>query len=176
MESEASKSPTTYKRIQMWTDGETRQLLDFYANYMVDIGPMKKFKTKKEMWADIASRIPDKTPKQCEERYKTILKRKKVAVENNKSSGSKRKSIDFEEELNKISSMDDSIEPEVQISSQKFLKVEKKDIKKTEETKIKKKTIQETLIEIAEKKEEAKERRHQEKMALLQKVLEAKNK
>lgn len=49
--------------------------------------------------------------------------------------GAKRKSIDFEEEFNKISSMEDSTEPEFQISSQMCVKVERKE---TEETNVKK--------------------------------------
>jgi len=49
---------------------------------MSDIGPLKKFKTKKLMWAQISKDMMtmlnlSKTPLQIENRYKTVLKRKK---------------------------------------------------------------------------------------------------
>lgn len=126
------------------------------------------------MWAKISSMIPEKTPKQCEERYKTVLRRKKTAVDNNSASGSKRKKIEFEDELNRICLLDDSIEPGVQISSQKCFINEKSEKVKVEKFKIRNRTVQETLIELAEKKEKAKERRHNKKMDLLKKLLEGK--
>ena len=49
------------------------------------------------MCTGTVSGIPDKIIKQCEERYKTVLKRTKVAVENNQTSGSRRKNVHFEE-------------------------------------------------------------------------------
>ncbi|KAI8126850.1 hypothetical protein CVS40_3414 [Lucilia cuprina] len=79
MESETNESPTTSKRIlQLWSDGDTRLLLDLYANYLPEIGPLKKFKSKKDMWSKISTEIPDKSAKQCEERYKTVLRRKNL--------------------------------------------------------------------------------------------------
>lgn len=156
--------------VSVWSDGETRHLLDLYANYMSEIGPMKKFKNKKDMWVKIASEVSEKTAKQCEERYKTVLRRKKVAIDNNHASGSKRKHIDFEDELTKICQMDDSIEPEIQISSQKCVKAEKSENQKFKNPKLKKKTVQETLLEIADKKEEARERRHKERMEAAHKM------
>lgn len=70
------------------------------------------------MWIRIAEEISKKfckvrTSVQVENRYKTILRRKKSAVENNSASGSSRQDVPFEEELHKIASTDDSIEPEV---------------------------------------------------------------
>lgn len=166
----------------VWSDGDSRLLLDLYGSYLPEIGPLKKFKNKKDMWSKISSEIPNMSPKQCEERYKTILKRKKSSIDNNSKTGAKRMKVDYEDELNKICSLDDSIEPEIQISSQKKITKEKPDIK-TVGHKVKKKlSVHETLLDIAEKKEEAKERRHKEKMEevksmkiILQKILEDKN-
>jgi len=78
---------------------------------------MKRFKTKKTMWSQISADMQkmlniSKTALQIENRYKTVLKRKKKAVENNSRSGS-REEVPFEEELRKIAHSDDSIEPEV---------------------------------------------------------------
>ncbi|XP_046806460.1 uncharacterized protein LOC111688225 [Lucilia cuprina] len=170
MESETNESPTTSKRIlQLWSDGDTCLLLDLYANYLPEIGPLKKFKSKKDMWSKISTEIPDKSAKQCEERYKTVLRRKNL-----------RKIIEFEAELTKICKLDDSIEPEVQMSSQQILKKEK--INKVSKGSDKKRSVHQILEEIAAKREEAREKRHKEKMeaiektqSLLQTILQEKN-
>lgn len=38
---------------------------------------MKRFKRKLDMWSEISSQIGTKNSKQCEERFKTVLRRKK---------------------------------------------------------------------------------------------------
>ena len=65
----------------VWTDAETTLLLGLYKQYMTRIGPMKQFKTKKSMWIKLSGTLNNKfntfkTPLQCENRYKTVLKRK----------------------------------------------------------------------------------------------------
>ena len=55
--------------------------MDLYKEYLPQIGPLKRFKNKKEMWLNIANDYPGKSAKQCEERYKTVLKRKRPKVE-----------------------------------------------------------------------------------------------
>lgn len=55
--------------------------MDLYKEYLPQIGPLKRFKNKKDMWANIANEYPGKSAKQCEERYKTVLKRKRPKVE-----------------------------------------------------------------------------------------------
>ncbi|XP_053967613.1 uncharacterized protein LOC128869147 [Anastrepha ludens] len=152
------ESPISSKTVTVWTEGETRLLLDKYASYLPDIGPFKQLKTKKDMWMKIGAEFDGKSWKQCEERYKTIMKRKKVAVENNRTSGAKRQKLQFEEELEKTCKIDDSIEPAVKISSQCIIK------KELVQKQRKKKTLQENMLEIAATKEEAREKRHKEKM------------
>lgn len=71
---------------------------------MPDIGPLRRFKSKKGLIAHV---IRGKTPKQCEEKYKT------ATVENNITSESKTCRIDIEHKISKICLMDDSIEPAV---------------------------------------------------------------
>lgn len=71
-----------------WTDSATIFILDKYKIYLSQVGPMKKFKSKKTMWAEISKELEEnlnisKTPLQVENRYKTVLKRKKKTVENN---------------------------------------------------------------------------------------------
>lgn len=66
--------------------------------------------------------------------------------------------------------MDDSIEPEVLMSSQAVLmKTSSTPSPKAKEVE-KKKSVQETLLEIAKRKEEARERRHREKMESLSNI------
>ncbi|KYN13630.1 hypothetical protein ALC57_14178 [Trachymyrmex cornetzi] len=127
-----------------------------------------------------------KTPLQIENRYKTILKRKKKAVENNSKSGSSRETVPFEEELNKIAHSDDSIEPEV-LRSAKSVKYPKLNKSMLEEisndsalthstesslpkTKKSKSSSGDKRMEYWEKKEAAKERRHQEKLNLIREL------
>lgn len=65
-----------------WTDAQSVMLLDLYEEYLPLVGPLKRFKTKRNMWNKIAEIINqklkcNKTAVQAENRYKTILKRKK---------------------------------------------------------------------------------------------------
>lgn len=121
------------------------------------------------MWLSIANEFDDKTWKQCEDRYKTVMKRKRAAVNNNNTSGSKRQCTNFDEELEKIAKLDDSIEPAIQISSQAFIQKEhsdqnQKSVRNSDKGIINKKSIQQTLIDIAEQKEKARAIRHKERM------------
>lgn len=88
------------------------------------VGPMKKFKTKKGMWEKIAQDIKDNlnwkyTSVQVENRFKTLLKRKKDAIQHNKRSGNDRTDVPYEEQLEKIAALDDSIQPEILMSINK---------------------------------------------------------
>lgn len=153
---------------------------------------MKKFKTKKNMWKKIASDIKNilninRSEVQCENRYKTILKRKKKATGNNHTSGASREIIEYENELSKISAIDDSVEPEVlrgvdQCVTKHISAVSscsspmsdaeagpsgmKKNVNKPKHT-----SISETLVELQKLKEENKERRHKEKMDSLKELI-----
>lgn len=94
------------------------------------------------MWAQIANDLKEiinakKTPAQVENRYKTIIKRKKKAIENNHKSGSSRQCIEYEQELLKIAAADDSVEPEVLRSSSQFvLKKRSEDDKEKKQRKL----------------------------------------
>lgn len=203
-----------------WTDAQSVMLLDLYEEYLPLVGPLKRFKTKRIMWNKLAEIINqklkcNKTAVQAENRYKTILKRKKNAVDNNRKSGAERMEIPYEKELNKIACIDDSVEPEVMgtasgitiikkckdvdghaipststvTQKQKVETIQEKSqnvdgcatpstsrIQNAESTprqKRKVKTIQETLWEIHEKKEESKERRHKEKLDFIKKLFVA---
>ncbi|XP_037514422.2 uncharacterized protein LOC119390800 [Rhipicephalus sanguineus] len=102
-----------------WTDGQTKLLLEYYYKYFPQIGPFKKFKNRKQAFKQISQDIEavlgiTKTPEQCENRYKTVIRRRKAASDNNNRSGASPTPVPFDDEVRKIESIDDSIEPEVQ--------------------------------------------------------------
>lgn len=161
-----------------WCDESTRLLLDKYEQYLPIIGPMKRFKCKKSMWIQISNDISTelnivRSDVQCENRYKTILKRKAQSVRNNQQSGAKRTKVEFEEELNKIKTIDDSLEPEVLQGPGKIIAKDKENVamdyavQKLTKDKKKKMSINETLLHIQKDKEERRERRHIEKLEVL---------
>ncbi|KAL1485784.1 hypothetical protein MTO96_047215 [Rhipicephalus appendiculatus] len=100
-----------------WTAGETKLLLDYYQQYFAQIGPMKKFKNKKLMFAKIAANITEaigaqKTGEQCCSRYKTVMRRKRSAAAHNNKSGNSPCDVPYEDDIAKIRWLDDSLEPE----------------------------------------------------------------
>ncbi|XP_037286871.2 uncharacterized protein LOC119179852 [Rhipicephalus microplus] len=102
-----------------WTEGQTRLLLEYYLKYFPQIGPFKKFKNRKQAFKQISMDIEAvlgiaKTPEQCENRYKTVIRRRKVSSDHNKRSGASPTPVPFDDEVKKIESIDDSIEPEVE--------------------------------------------------------------
>lgn len=132
------------------------------------------------MWNQIAQDLKkilniERTSVQCENRYKTVIKRKKKSIDNNNKSGSSRMEIEYEEELKKILAADDSIKPEIlrgvkKITNNQVLKSCNIKISNTEVKKKIRKSLQDILYEINERKEAAKERRHKEKLKLLKKL------
>ncbi|KAH8008972.1 hypothetical protein MRX96_019311 [Rhipicephalus microplus] len=100
-----------------WDEGETRLLLTLYAQYNNEVGPFKKFRTKRAMYQEVAKEILkilgiSRSAEQCDSRLKTIIRRKKNEVTNNRTSGRSRCRVSYEE-FARIRALDDSIEPEV---------------------------------------------------------------
>ncbi|KAH9378297.1 hypothetical protein HPB48_021779 [Haemaphysalis longicornis] len=84
---------------------------------MDQVGPMKKFKNKKEMFEYFADMITEtfnvtRTGQQCSSRYKTVIRRKTKAKCHNNTYGMAPTDIPFEDEIEKIKAQDDSLEPE----------------------------------------------------------------
>lgn len=179
-----AKADTGEKKDDEWTDEQTVFILDKYYECLPEVGPMKQFRLKKDMWVKIAAEVntqysTNRTGTQIENRYKTIMKRKKNAVDNNRTSGMKRIKIAYEQEINKISSIDDSIEPEI-LQDQSNIS---KKVVGTSKTEIKRmKSGKDTFLEYFKKfnedrklerekyhkeKEENKNKRHKEKLELL---------
>lgn len=142
------------------------------------------------MWNKIAETINNnfhasKTGLQVENRYKTVLKRKKAAVDNNNKSGSSRMNVPYESELHKIAAIDDSVQPEVvgtasgitilkKVSDKRDADSDSSDLPSPNSSGTAKKkralSVQEVLVEINNQKEEARERRHREKMELIREL------
>lgn len=163
-----------------WGDSETKLLLDLYHEYLPQVGPLKKFRNKKTMWQKISDEIKlhmnlVRTSGQCETRYKTIIKRKVNAIGNNRTSGEVRVEVPFATEIEKIQSIDDSIQPEFLISANKEELL--KNISSNPTVKINKrksstneKEMVKFLKELHDEKEQNKERRHQEKLQLIKEL------
>lgn len=156
-----------------WTHGETKFLLDLYETFASKVGPQKQFKNKKSMWNKIAETVNktckiNRTGLQVENRYK----RKKDAIVHNSKTERSPVEVPYEEELNKIAAMDDSVEPEV-FATAKAIKIMKPTAKQTVKRQAKnflKDTLSNILKEINNEREENRERRHREKLELLREL------
>lgn len=170
----------------LWTNDESKELLQLYYENIGQIGPFSTFKNKKCMWEFISNEVSKKcgtfrSPLQCEYRYKNILKRRNTAKKNNKRSGSEKCNIDFEEEFELINSIDDSIEPDICFGiGQHTIKKRKIDTLSSEEEverKVQKSpNILTVLQDIQDEKERQKERRHKEKLEVLRELFSTNNK
>jgi len=121
---------------KLWTEGETRLLLDSYATNLPEVGPFKRFKNKKFMWEFIASEILKQHQvyvswSQCEARFKTVKKRQSLSVKHNSTSGNNPVSVEYKEEFERIKAVDDSVQPEVYASVVKIEIVKKKPSKRS---------------------------------------------
>ncbi|XP_067637511.1 uncharacterized protein [Eurosta solidaginis] len=151
---DAMETPS-FRSIHMWSERETRLLIDKFNSYIPDIGPAKPMKNKKDMWKKISTEIEGRTAKQCEERYKTVLRRRRrAAFKNIIKFRPQKKRKKFKQEFEEF----EAFEPEVLINMSK------------KETGTKTKSIEKTLLEIAKRKEEGRERRHKEKMEALNNI------
>lgn len=77
------------------------------------------------MWTDIATSLSDKysvgvTATQVENRYKTVFKKTKLCIKNNRTSDATRRESPYDKEIANIISQDDSIVPHVLISAGKI--------------------------------------------------------
>ncbi|XP_075739186.1 uncharacterized protein LOC142784642 [Rhipicephalus microplus] len=100
-----------------WTPGETKLLIYYYYKYFPQVGAFKKLKNKKMLFKQVSQDLADvlgcsKTPQQCKNRVKTVRRQKRKACDNNMS-GAQPCPVPFDDEMRKIESIDDSLEPEV---------------------------------------------------------------
>lgn len=109
---QAEPSGTTRNGCE-WGDEDTKTLLKLYREYLPHIGPSKKFRTKKEMYKKISEEIKEqtgqhRTGEQCENRFKTIKKRKKGILSMPASlCGAGSRTLKFNEELRQIGALED---------------------------------------------------------------------
>lgn len=161
--------------------------MDLYKNLIGEVG--KSFTHKKDMWIEISSQIQNKNPKQCEQRFNTVLKRKRKGLKKlyttrgkTKNSIQIKRTFKIDPGTKKYISNNGKTEytfhQNDNNTKREFLTQKCYINKRTKEY-----TMQETLLFISAKKEEAKERRHKEKMEainkmqiILQQVLESRQK
>ncbi|XP_065364209.1 uncharacterized protein LOC135957399 [Calliphora vicina] len=185
---------TPIRNFQLWSNSETKQLVDLYKRFIGDVGPDKRFTQKKEMWAEISAHFPNKEPKQCETRFMRLLNKQKNRVvkyvrynpsetrrkRNDKAKDKSSFQINRKHTIKKERITDDMDQNELDIPEHSEPNIQKKN--ELVDSAKKEKTIQETLMDIAARKEETKERRHKEKMEvfkqvqnILQQLLDSKN-
>lgn len=129
--------------------------MELYKKLIVKVG--NEFLRKKDMWAEISTYLPKKNAKQCEQRFNTVLKRKRKGINKVYISEARRKTIDCRQNTLKINR---NVNRKVQNKVEKV-------VNNTEKRNL---SVQEVLLEISAKKEEAKERRHKEKMAAIKTI------
>lgn len=130
--------------------------MELYKQLIFKVGD--EFLHKKDMWAEIATYLPKKNARQCEQRFNTVLKRKRKGINKVYISEAKRKTIDCSKNTLNINRKSNRI-----IVQNKAEKV----VNNSEKRNL---TIPEVLLEISAKREEAKERRHKEKMEAFKKI------
>ncbi|XP_051161134.1 uncharacterized protein LOC127281459 [Leptopilina boulardi] len=185
-----TESNSSSQCLNEWSQVNTAFLLDKYAEYLPEVGPMKKFKTKVHLFKQVAHELNEKfssefTGIQCCSRMKTILKRKNFANKSNKTSGNTRTKIEYQEELAKVAAIDDSYDPEIKIgvgrmevTEKPCLNILKSRKRKQVEDQLQWKIHEAKMAkfqEIIEMKEAAKQKRHEEKMALLKQLFEGRS-
>lgn len=79
---EVTVPPTSRNSGIEWNTNESKILLEHYVRYVPHVGPDKKFRSKREMFKRIAEHLLEmtgqhRTAEQCENRYKTIKRRKR---------------------------------------------------------------------------------------------------
>lgn len=109
-----------------------------------------------------------KTVVQIENRYKTVIKSKKNSMKNNRTSGSSRITVEYSTELENISRMDDSLEPEFVIGVGESQK--NKSPTKIEPKRPEKRSIASVLLKIHEEREKNREIRLQKKFNLIREL------
>lgn len=117
-----AEQATSSRQLVCWNDGETKLLLNLYREYMDQIGPLKKLKNKKQLWKLIRKTIKcrlgsDFTEIQIENRFKTVSRRHKKSIDNNRTTGASRIVPEYENEFQRIAALDDSLEPEVRMDT-----------------------------------------------------------
>ncbi|KAF5278533.1 hypothetical protein FQR65_LT15646 [Abscondita terminalis] len=176
---------------ELWGEQATKLLLDKYETYLPLVGPLKRFKKKKNLWIAIAEDLENilnikKSASQCENRYKTVLKRKKGIVKHNQKTGEVPVIDPYNNELTKIAAIDDSIEPEVKLGvnnciiKRKISELQEDDLtpstsscssrSSTPTIPKRKKPLGDILYDIARIREEGRNQRHQEKLDLLREL------
>lgn len=104
-------------------------MLQLYKEYYSQVGRLKKFRKKKDMWCFLALELSktfnlDLSGLQVEGRFKTVIGKTKAVLQNNRTSGAVRKQIPFESSMQPIIQADDSILPEVCVGPNKLLRKE----------------------------------------------------
>jgi hypothetical protein len=112
-------------KVKRWSAYETSIMLDYYIEHVREVGPCKEFRNKKELFTAIASKLEEelhggKDWLNVANKFKHIMELKKKQVSGKRTSGAAGgQTIQFQEQLDIIASLDDSIHPEVMMGVEK---------------------------------------------------------
>ena len=123
------------QRSSTWNQVESIYLLEQYEDYSKNIGLMKRFKRKINMFQEIAKEIlqiynKNFTADQTHDRYKYMLTKFQKAIAWNNASGHNPIEVPFEEQFRRIANFDDSVIPELICNKKGIL--EQKELKQPE--------------------------------------------
>lgn len=87
-----------------------------YEENISELGPLKKFRTKKMVWGDIAEKLNTSfgvpfSATQVENRFKNVMRIEKKRLLNNRTSGNTKISSDFDDDIRRIAAVDDTVDP-----------------------------------------------------------------
>lgn len=104
------------KGIKDWSYDETVRIIQLVIKYSDQVGPIKRFSTKKVMWKHITAELNNEfnlcvTPTQVENRYKTVYNKNKKRIEHNRTSGNDRMSTPYDAEFDLLAKKDHTIDP-----------------------------------------------------------------
>lgn len=108
-------------KIVIWSMENTKLLLDVYKSHKGDVGTMK-VKNFKKMWEIIAEELKSSyglnvSPGNCENRWRVLERNFKKYVDNNKSTGRRRKDFEYAEEMFNILGKKRNIYPELLLTT-----------------------------------------------------------
>ncbi|KAH7952989.1 hypothetical protein HPB49_003318 [Dermacentor silvarum] len=157
---------------------------------------MEKFKDKKSMWAAIAGELSsetglERTAMQCENRFKTAKKKHNNARKHNRQSGVSPVDVPYAEQMDKLAAVDYTLYPEVlrgvgrverntarrpQLTTLRVLPQQRRGATSHALLQSGRRSRNRWVMwKIHKDREEARERRHQEKLALIRELFTQKD-
>ncbi|XP_050441748.1 uncharacterized protein LOC126846416 isoform X2 [Adelges cooleyi] len=150
-----------------WKPEEVKLMLSNYKKYITDVGKDKTFKSKKEMWNNIAKNISDtfnvtRTPTQCMTKFKTLKKAKKLGSDVETTINATK----LQNEMEAMDTIFNVVMEDVEAARINEIETRGQETNSSE-LEVLAHILPKTLIELAKVNARAQERRHREHMDFL---------